>query len=120
MRVVNRDVTKLPKWAQTEIEVLTRRVGEFEQREQDRVNGDSARTFSIVHLGFNPYRRPVPLQSDEIEFRLGEDAANGQQSVSVHVLLDNNDNVYELRVQGDRRIKVLPQATNAVYLRLDD
>lgn len=112
-------VSSLPLWAQRDIESLQRTIKEFEKREAERVNGDSARTFSVIHLGFNPYRRNVPLQSDEVSFRLGEDPTNDQQTIDAHILIDPTDDVYELRLQGYSAIRVLPQASNSVLIRLD-
>lgn len=96
-----RDRTKLPKWAQHEIERLERDVAHYKAKLS--AGPEDSNTFA------DPYGTPRPLGRDtSIEFRVGEFPRRFRARLQGE----------ELVVDGGDGVLVQPWATNVVRLRL--
>lgn len=105
-------LAKLPKWAQSEVRALIRRVEEAEfENEQLRAN-----TFG--EEGSNTYLQPYDDQpvllpnNGLVEYRLGYDH---EARVQVHV--DHRD-PRRLEIRGLGGIKIYPAASNSVMVEI--
>jgi hypothetical protein len=97
--IANRDLTRLPKWAQREIERLTRDVEHYKARLE--VGPEDSDTFA------SPYSdAATPLGvGTVIEFRFGE-----RWDAKIMARLEGD----RLIVSGGSRIAVFPNASNVV------
>ena len=101
MRKVNEDLTKLPKWAQRRIDVLTRNVDYFEKKLNTVKCGESG--ISYTENWQKEYFLP---EGSKIVFRFG-----GQE---ISVYRKHHDDA--LMVMGNGTIVVLPDTSNVVRI----
>lgn len=99
------DVSKLPKWAQQKIDTLERDVAHW--KEKATAGPEESDTF----VAFSSERRPLGKRA-YIEFQVLP-GHRGQ----ITAYLD--DDAGELVIHGGDRIMVLPQASNAIRLRME-
>lgn len=107
--MVKYDVSTLPKWAQDRIRVLERSYADLEDKlsamgedaEQSRIVWMDGRT----HRGIKDY--------GTIRFRLGE-------VIDDFEYVDVNLHERTLMIYGARPIRILPHASNAVEIAIDD
>jgi hypothetical protein len=104
------DIEKLPRWARNEI-VALRRENEA-LKEELRIATGKEETRVYYQESFSVDGKNYIPDRTTIYFRLGE---NKWEYVYLHIDSKNN-----LRVYGHNAIKVLPQASNLVYIRLEN
>lgn len=105
-QVPNKNIDKLPRWAQDEITSLRRAVVDLEAELAARA-GDVPNA-KIVH---SPYHHALALKNEDIHFRL----SSGTIGVSLRTelgetFLDVNST--------DGVLNVFPRASNVVYMRV--
>lgn len=107
MNYTKEQFEKLPKWAQSEIKVLSQNIKDLSEK-MNQLNGDSE---TNTYLNDMLDKQPLPKNS-VIRFHLGEKNLN---HVSVYV---NRYGVID--INGDSRLGkkmvIIPQAANAFYI----
>jgi hypothetical protein len=113
--IEERDLTKLPKWAQMEIERLQRNLESAQ--EQLREGDEDSNTFTNYY--FDETRRPLG-KDEQVTFELDEDQWGRHDYFQVR-LQRNSKGAQELEVHmsaSSASLSVVPQASNVVKLQV--
>jgi hypothetical protein len=107
------DETKLPKWAQQELDTLRMRLRESEERaERFRVAREGGGADTNTRLADYITHKDFQLGNGaSVEFELDK-----RQVITVRVGTDNKGGPKTLFINGYRAIRIMPRASNAIQI----
>lgn len=109
---------RLPKWAQSELSTLRRKVRDAERHIRD-LQGDVTATDTHVDGMRGPENRDIPLPpGSRVAYRLTGDPGHGA-FVRAWLQADAWTGV-ALHIQGDRTLVILPSASNTFRVAMRD
>jgi hypothetical protein len=117
-RPEDRDLTKLPVWAQDYIHLLKSKVAAQAAKIEERSSQHPGTNVKINgYVSYPDFDLPPDSQ---IEFYMGTDTnSKWRETISVgHVRSDSHRTI--LRIQGGRTVRILPAASNSFDLMFDD